>query len=181
MEGLDEGAELFVKRLLARCVHVAKRQQEGGSAIVIPPFTMPQIESEGSTGAKAATRAVEAVGTAAVPTVRGEALGQTGLSQSGAAVVEIMMMRTEEEDELKTTTSVAAGLDDSSSRKESGAAGAEAGAEEKAKKKKGGAVMIDAAMLFKALRVPSTDARDPLGRLFPSDDLLEELVASSGI
>lgn len=38
---------------------------------------------------------------------------------------------------------------------------------------------IDPSILFRALRVPSTDARDPLGRLFPSDELLEELVAAS--
>ena len=38
---------------------------------------------------------------------------------------------------------------------------------------------IDPSILFRALRVPSMDARDPLGRLFPSDELLEELVAAS--
>ncbi|KAM3573700.1 hypothetical protein VYU27_004359 [Nannochloropsis oceanica] len=178
MEGLDEGAELFVKRLLARCVHVSKRQQEGGSTVVIPPFPMPRLGTEGGIGAKVG--AVGAAEAAAVP-VRGEALGQIESSQSGAAILEIQMVRTDEEDVPNTTTAVAAGQDGCSNRKEDGDAGAGSRAEETAKKKNGGAVMIDAAMLFKALRVPSTDDRDPLGRLFPPDGLLEELVASSGI
>lgn len=41
-------------------------------------------------------------------------------------------------------------------------------------------VVLAPAVVFQALRVPhATDPRDPLGRAFPSDELLEDLVASS--
>ena len=102
-------------------------------------------------------------------------------SSQPAAGVDMMVVETQKDGEQKSAVAAGeAGHDGSDGKEDAAATATQAGAdEEKKKKKKEGVVTLGAALLFKALRVPSTDARDPLGCLFPSDELLEELVASS--
>jgi len=195
VEGLEAGAENFVRRLLSRSVQTANLRLEGSEAGEkgLVPLSSKHNGSHGNK--EAAINNSEPPGRALSPVV----------AAPGADGVPVGVL--EEGEGRMAAVRVAASPSASSGCSRSGKGGMEqheerlAGAypsKPPADDVKGSpehengvvdvanlgwgkktATIIDATTLLQALRVPSQDPRDPLGRTFPSDTMLQELAASS--
>lgn len=195
VEGLEAGAENFVRRLLSRSVQTANLRLEGSEAEEngLVPLSSKHNGSHGNKEAainnseppgRALSPVVAAPGADGVPVgvleegegrmaavrVAASPSASSGCSRSGKGGME------QHEERLAAAHPSKPPADDvkGSPEHENGVVDvANLGWGKKT------ATIIDATTLLQALRVPSQDPRDPLGRTFPSDTMLQELAASS--